>query len=204
MDVAEIRAVADWSSVLSSDEQAAYDALPPKFILGASRFVSYKRLDIVIRAGEVAGLPVVLAGGGPDEALINSLAASAKVDVTVLSRPSTQLLRALYQKALLYVFPPVEDFGIMPVEAMAAGTPVLANRVGGASETVTEGKTGALFDADDEASLLSGLNRALSLDTAGISDHALPFSRDRFQNEIRAWVAEHSAVKAPHPGHTFK
>lgn len=189
VDVAEIRAEADWSSILGADDRAVFDALPSEFILGASRFVTYKRLDLVIKAGEISGIPVVLAGGGPDEARIRALSGAASVSVTIVDRPSTELLRALYQRALLFVFPPVEDFGIMPVEAMAAGTPVLANRVGGASESVIEGETGALFDPLDEATYEPAIRRALSVDRSRIADHTLRYSRQRFQDEIRAWVS---------------
>lgn len=191
VDIAEIRATSDWCSALGPDDRAVLDSLPSEFILGASRFVTYKGLDVVIKAGEVAGIPVVLAGGGPDENRLHSLASAAKVPVTIVGRPSTELLRAMYQRALLYVFPPVEDFGIMPVEAMAAGTPVLANRVGGASESVIEGNTGALFDPLDHTTFSAAIGRALSLERSRISDQTVRFSRQRFQEELRDWVAHH-------------
>lgn len=191
VDVAEIRANTDWSLALGSDDMAILDSLPSEFILGASRFVTYKRLDVVIKSGEVSGIPVVLAGGGPDEHRLRSLAAAARIPVTFVPRPSTELLRALYQRALLYVFPPVEDFGIMPVEAMATGTPVLANHQGGASESVIAGKTGGVFDPLDDKSLASAMGRAMSVDRSAISGYTLRFSKQRFQDEVREWVAHH-------------
>src|SRR5690606_22739556 len=130
--------------VLSEADAAVASALPSAFVLGASRLVPYKRVDAAIIAGEAAGLPAVIAGDGPDRARLAALAARASIPVTFLGRTSDALLRELYRRATVYVFAPIEDFGIMPVEAMAAGTPVIARDIGGAAETVVDGVTGAL------------------------------------------------------------
>lgn len=191
VDVAEIRETADWSTVLTAEERAILEATPQDFVLGASRFIPYKRLDLAIRAGELNSTPVVLAGAGPEEGRLRDMAAKSNVSVSFVINPSNQLLRALYQKAAVFVFPPVEDFGIMPVEAMAAGTPVVANLVGGASESVVEGVTGAHFMPDDDASLLRAVRCAIRLDRTEISQHSLKFSRHRFEQELTAWVDEH-------------
>ena len=136
VDVEQIQSVADWRTRLDDEEAAQLAALPSSFLLGASRFIPYKRLDLVIQAGEAADLPVVLAGKGPERAALEAAAERASVPVHFVHAPSWALLFALYQQALLFVFPAVEDFGIMPVEAMAAGAPVLAQAVGGTSESV--------------------------------------------------------------------
>lgn len=190
VDVQAIRGISDWSNGLGPTEAAVLDALPTDFILGASRFIPYKRLDLVIRAGELTGNPVVIAGAGPEEASIRAVAAAASVPVHIVLGPSDGLLRALYQRALVYIFPPVEDFGIMPVEAMAAGTPVVANMIGGASESVVDGITGALFDPSDEASLASAVQSVEDLRRSDISMYSDRFSKERFQSEIRQWVAD--------------
>ena len=93
----------------------------------------YKNLTRVIEAGEAVGLPVVLAGSGPEEPVLREVAARASTDVTFVPGPSDAMLFSLYQSATAFIFPAVEDFGIMPVEAMACGTPVIAYEVGGAS-----------------------------------------------------------------------
>ncbi|MEW9872763.1 glycosyltransferase [Arthrobacter sp. HS15c] len=190
VDVEEIQAVSNWEAELNADEARKLSHLPAGFLLGASRFIPYKRLDLVIRAGELTGMPVVIAGSGPEEQRLRTLAASAKVDVHFVIRPSTALLRALYQRSSLYIFPAVEDFGIMPVESIACGTAVAANRIGGASESVIDGVTGAHFDVDDEDSLRKSILIALELDRSKIKSYAAPFSKQRFQAEIITWSKE--------------
>ncbi len=129
-----------------------YERLPQDFLLAASRLVPYKRIDEAIRAAALTDLPLVVAGDGPDRARLESVAESEKIPVYFLGRVSDALLFALYQKSLAYIFLGVEDFGIMPVEAMAAGASVVGNSVGGVAETVMDGITGALCDPKDSAS----------------------------------------------------
>lgn len=188
VDVEEIRAVEDWYEHLDSFEQAIAEDLPKNYILGASRFIPYKRLDLVIRAGELTGLPVILAGAGPEEENLREQALRASVEVRFIRSPTDALLRTLYQRAAVYVFPPVEDFGIMPVECMAAGTPVVSNGQGGAGESVVDGVTGAHFEPDDDSSLVQAIELALSLDRSKISETTLRFSRARFDLEIQEWT----------------
>lgn len=188
VDVEAIQAVDRWSDELDAADREQLESLPQGFVLGASRFIPYKRLDLVVRTGEVTGRPVVLAGRGPELKNLQRLAQDAAVPVHILEGPSTSLLRALYERTALYVFPAVEDFGIMPVEAMAAGARVLAQAVGGTAESVVQGETGALvaFAADDE--IRAGVEVALSGSVAQSRERARAFSRARFVEEVRAWV----------------
>nr|WP_279586689.1 glycosyltransferase [Arthrobacter sp. AG258] len=197
VEVTEIRGVADWSACLDDDEKSLLETLPVDFILGASRFIPYKRLDLAIRAGELTRTPVVIAGAGPEEQRLRDLARDACVSVDFVLSPSNNLLRALYQRAAVFVFPPVEDFGIMPVEAIATGTPVVSNLIGGASESVLEGITGAHFQPDDDESLLSAVNRALALDCTSIAKHSERFSREKFEQRLHQWVSTTLAISAP-------
>lgn len=178
----------DWAEGLVGDERAAYDALPAEFVLGASRFIPYKRMDLVIAAGEAAGLPVVLAGNGPELPKLRELAAEASVPITFVLSPSNALLWALYARTSVYVFPAVEDFGIMPVEAMAAGAPVVAPGIGGTSETVVDGVTGAHVDFASTSDLAAALSTAIATDRADRTAHAQSFSRERFAERLREWV----------------
>ncbi len=190
VSVAEITAVPDWTSVLGRADAAALADLPETFLLGASRFVSYKRLDLVIAAGEAAGVPVVLAGRGPERESLERLGAEASVDVRFVDRPSDALLYALYQRCLAFVFPPVEDFGIMPVEAMAAGAPVLVNAVGGATESVVDGVTGSHVSTWQRDELAAAVANVAGIDPDLPRRRAAHFDTSRFQRELREWTGK--------------
>lgn len=190
VDVELIQSVERWADRLDPDERAVLDSLPDGFVLGASRFIPYKRLDLVVRTGELVGRPVVLAGRGPELERLREVARTASVPVHIVENPSGPLLRALYQSTALYVFPAVEDFGIMPVEALAAGAPVLAQAVGGTAESVEQGRSGALVTFDDPAAVVEGADVAMGTARSDRQDRAREFSRARFDERVRAWVGE--------------
>jgi len=190
VEVTEIQRVSDWRDELTSAEATILEALPHDYVLGASRFVSYKRLDLVIKVGEAADLPVVLAGRGPEEASLRAAAEAASVPVHFVDHPSSALLYALYQQAGVFVFPAIEDFGIMPVEAMAAGAAVLAQAVGGTAESVVPGATGALCEFESKDSMRAGVELAASSDPVDRRERARQFSAERFNGEIRDWVQD--------------
>ncbi|WP_244631837.1 glycosyltransferase [Plantibacter sp. CFBP 8804] len=187
--VEHLQSVASWADQLDSADEYVFSTLPKEFILGASRFVDYKRLDVAIRAGELAGLPVVLAGAGPQYAELQAIADRASVPVMFITRPSDELLFALYQAASLLVFAAVEDFGIMPVEAMALGTPVLVVAEGGASESVLALDGGTVIDSLEDASLHPGIHFALGKDMrTAVKAAASTFGSNAFQTRAKAWV----------------
>jgi glycosyltransferase involved in cell wall biosynthesis len=173
---------------LTAEEAAALEALPADFVLGASRFVPYKRLDVAIEAGAAADLPVVLAGDGPDRDRLIDLASRHPGRVSFVTRPSNAMLRALYRRAAVFVFAPIEDFGIMPVEAMAAGTPVVGNSIGGVSETVLDGVTGALLRSTDPAELKRAVDVALRADPAACRRRAQHFDGSTFGARVAQWM----------------
>lgn len=187
VEVSSIQA-ADWADRLTQAESALLDGLPDEFVLGASRFIPYKRLDLVVRSGEAVGLPVVLAGAGPEADRLRAVASSATVEVTFVEAPSNALLRALYQRALVFIFPAIEDFGIMPVEAMAAGTAVVAPSRGGTAETVVPGVSGSTTDFEDAADIRRAVHAAREIPTESVRVHARQFSRERFEEQIKQWV----------------
>jgi len=164
--------------------------LPSDYLLGASRFVPYKRLDLVLAASKATGMPAVIAGHGPEESRLRHLSASVDVPVTFVIRPSDALLYALYQRATAYVFPAIEDFGIMPVEAMAAGTPVIAATEGGAAESVSSVNGGVLVQSFDGDELIESFHKSQRIDRIALAGRVRRFSRRRFNAEVAEWVAE--------------
>lgn len=194
VQVERLTAVEDWREGLTGEELALLESLPAEFLLGASRFVPYKRLDLVIEAGQAAGVPVVLAGGGPIRARLVEQAENASIPVHIVDQPSDGLLYALYQAAAAYVFPAIEDFGIMPVEAMALGTPVVTRSAGGGTETVLDGVSGAHIHEENAAGLAKAVERALECSPQACRDRADDFSVARFQRELRAWLQREHMV----------
>lgn len=180
---------------LSGEEAARMADLPAEYLLGVSRFVAYKRLDRVIDAGAAAGLPVVLAGHGPEEGRLRARAAAARVPVRFVTAPTQAMLAALYRSAVALVFPAIEDFGIMPVEAMAAGTPVVASAAGGTAETVIDGVTGALVHEWSAAELADAVSRAAGVDRAACVVRAGRFDTATFVAAMGDWVATHTASR---------
>lgn len=190
VDVTRIQSINDWSAELSSPDERILGNLPYDFLLGASRFVRYKQLDRVIDLGERAGVPVVIAGSGPDRARLLTRAAVSSVPVSFVDAPSDALLYAIYQRALAYVFPGIEDFGIMPVEAMATGVPVIVGRVGGAAESVVDGLTGVHLDFEDDAAYKDALSTTTTLNREDCMQRAREFSTVAFQSNLRRWMEQ--------------
>ena len=189
VDATAIAAVDAWAERTTPAEQAILAGLPDHgFLMAASRLVPYKRHAAVLELGERLGLPVVIAGAGPERERLAALAADASVPVHLLGRVSDELMRALFQRALAFVFPPVEDFGIIPVEARAAGCPVIVNRVGGGAESVVDGVSGVHYDPDDPAGLRAAVDAAGLIDPDAARRRALEFDTARFLDELRDWV----------------
>lgn len=188
VDVERIQSVERWAERLNDPERLVLEGLPKPFILGASRFVPYKRLDLVISAGVATGLPVVLAGSGPEEARLREQSRQAPVPVHFVPAPSDSMLYALYQAAMALVFPAIEDFGIMPVEAMAAGTPVVVGPAGGARETVVDGASGAVATEATGPALADALRRCEHVSSEECASRARAFDGLVFRHEIREWV----------------
>ncbi|WP_144874289.1 glycosyltransferase [Microbacterium sp. 1.5R] len=172
-------------------DEALLAGLPETFLLGFSRFIPYKRLDLVIEAGIAADVPVVLAGAGSDEARLRSLADDrAPGRVFFVDSPGPELYRALLRRCIALVFPAVEDFGIVPVEAMAAGRPVIAPALGGTAETVVDGRTGALLEHWSRDAMRRAVEVVTGLSADACRAQAARFSGEVFADRIRAWVSD--------------
>lgn len=162
------------------------------YILGFSRWIPYKRLESVIHTAERLGRPAVIAGSGPEQEHLVRVARESNADVTFVRKPTDQELIELYRDAAVLVFPAIEDFGIIPLEAQACGTPVAAFAQGGALDTVLPGVTGELADEYSVSSLAEATNRAISLDlnTLEAKRHLGTFGYPTFRKRVAAWVED--------------
>jgi glycosyltransferase involved in cell wall biosynthesis len=159
------------------------------YLLGVGRWIPYKNLHLVIDVASRLGLPVKIAGRGPDRSRLEAAMRSAKVPVELIESPSDETLRDLYRGAAALVFPTFEDFGIVPVEAQAAGTPVVALKEGGALDTVIDGRSGILTQTLDIDELTSAVERALTLRASDSVASAARFTPGQFQQGILSWAA---------------
>ncbi len=159
------------------------------FFLVVGRLVPYKRADIVVDAFNDLGWPLKIVGTGSELAKLKARAGS---NIQFLGRVSDTELREYYARCRALIFPQVEDFGITPLEAMAAGRPVIAFRAGGALETVLENKTGIFFDEQNAESLKGALASFASreFDGGDIRRHAESFDKEIFKVKIRDFVEE--------------
>jgi glycosyltransferase involved in cell wall biosynthesis len=180
-------------------EQAQQAIREPYFLI-VSALVPYKRLELAIEACAQVGAPLRLVGDGPDRERLERLGGAAgRGAVTFLGRLTDAEIRDEYRRAQAVLLPGEEDFGIVPVEAQACGTPVVALARGGATETVIDGETGVLFDAATGQSLAAALERvaAIRFDADRLRRNAERFSRSRYLAGMRAVIDE--TVAAP-PG----
>lgn len=165
------------------------------FYLTASRLVPYKKVDLIV--GAFARMPdrrLVVVGDGPEADKIKS---KAGPNVELLGYQPAPVLQALMQQARAFVFAAEEDFGIIPVEAQAAGTPVIALGKGGALETVqglgAEHPTGVFFEQQTEDDLMRAVRTFEAhegeFEPERCRDNALRFSAERFREEFSTYVA---------------
>ena len=165
---------------------------PRRGALAVSRFIPYKRLDLAIEACAQAGVPLTIAGAGPQEAQLRAQAQGVHPPVKFEISPSDHRLRELYRSTEALVFAANEDFGIVAVEAQACGAPVVAVDQGGARDTVAAGRTGLLAPRQD-ARLLAEALRAIGdsgIQAAECRRNAERFGTARFEAELLSWVGD--------------
>ena len=166
-----------FSQPAAKSEEAPYD-------LFVGQLIPYKRPDLALEACRRMKRRLIVVGDGPlRESLQREYAAD---DILFTGRAPREKLRELYAGARALLFPGVEDFGIVPVEAQAAGTPVIALGCGGALETVEDGKTGLFFKEQTADSLCAAIEEFESrrFVRAAITEHAKAFSPEKFRSKL--------------------
>lgn len=170
------------------------------YFLMVSRLVSYKRLDVAIRACNDLNVPLKVVGRGPDRVRLENLAGPTIEFLGFLSE--TESVRAMAScKAL--ILPGEEDFGITTVEVNLLGRPVIAFRGGGALETITEGVNGIFFEEQNEGSLMKAIQQ---FDTCQWEPHriqlvATQFERSVFEDSFRDFISKALAQRVRVPEH---
>ncbi|MFD4432349.1 glycosyltransferase [Nocardia sp. NPDC058497] len=169
------------------------DVAREDFFLCAGRLVPYKRADLAIRAAQRAGVRLVVLGEGRFRAQLEAIAGP---ETTFLGATSAEQLQDMYRRCQALLMPGIEDFGIVPVEAMACGAPVLAVGSGGALDTVRPGVTGEYVPAGSDDDVVAALAAAMTdfrsatYDPAKIRDHAGTFAPEVFRARMAAVVSD--------------
>ncbi len=158
------------------------------YFIAASRLLPYKRIDLAIRAASLAGVELLIAGTGPAEQSLRRRAQGTTT--TLLGYVSDARLNELMGNARAAILPGEEDFGLVPLEAAAAGRPTIAYRGGGALETVVEGETGTFFDEPTAESLAASMHafEGRRFDAHRLRAHAEKFSPTNFIDRLRGIV----------------
>jgi glycosyltransferase involved in cell wall biosynthesis len=161
------------------------------FYFTASRMVPYKRIDLIVEAfSRMPGRRLIVLGDGPEMAKVRR---KAGPNVQLLGYQGDDVMRDHLQRARAFVFAAEEDFGIVPVEAQACGTPVIAYGKGGVRETVVAGETGMFFGEQTVEAVCRAVEefeaKADGFDTAQVRANAERFSPARFRAEFAEFVA---------------
>ena len=172
-----------------ADEAGSYDLI-------VSALAPYKRLELALEAYRGTGWPLRIVGTGPEAARLRGL---APPEATFLGHVDDETLRALYRGCRAVVMPGVEDFGIVPLEAMACGRPAVVFGEGGGPESVDVGLTGLVFEEPTAASLRNSLATLVSarFDRLASRARAEAQSREAFESRMRAFVKRAQADAVP-------
>lgn len=174
-----------------------YLATEPKdYFLMVGRLIAYKRHDIAIQAFNALGLPLKIIGRGPELERLKKIAGPT---IEFLGRVPEEELPKYYAECRAFIFPQEEDFGIVAIEAMASGKPLIAYRGGDIVEHMEEGKMGEYFDEQTKESLIEAMKRFQEgeYEAEYIRAKALPFDKERFKATIKDYLekalAEHQS-----------
>jgi glycosyltransferase involved in cell wall biosynthesis len=165
------------------------DGAPGPYLLVVSALVPYKRVEVALEAASRLGVPLKVVGTGPDRRRLEGLAGP---DVEFLGGVDDETLRRLYRGARAVLMPGEEDFGIVPVEAMACGRPVVAYARGGARETVVPGRSGLLVESSTAEAFADAIETLARqpIPPADVRQAAERFSVARFEAGFAAALTE--------------
>lgn len=174
-------------NLMDSHDKGNSTARAGNYFLVVSRLVRYKRVDLAIKACNELGVPLKIVGVGSD---LNFLKSIAGPTIEFLGAVSDKELVRLYKGARALLFPGFEDFGIVMVESMGFGNPVIAYNKGGARDIVEHNKSGIFFPEQTVQSLISGIKKAESINFAieDLQKRASFFSQDIFKAKITEFV----------------
>lgn len=156
--------------------------------LMVTAFAPNKRVDLAIEAFNQSGLPLRIIGGGSD-AEISGLKSIAKSNVNFLGQISREAVLKEYSNAKALIFPGVEDFGIVPLESLASGTPVIAYKVGGVLDTLNE-QSAVFFESPTAEALLDAVEKfkKCKFDRPQLQVFANQFSKENFQQKVKVFI----------------
>ncbi len=159
------------------------------YFLAVGRLIPYKKFDLIVETFNELGLPLKIAGTGIME---DQLKKKANRNIEFLGFVPDEQLKKLYSECEALIFPQLEDFGIIPLEAMASGRPVIAFEKGGALETVVEKETGTFFKKQDPTHLKGAVEKFLKdkkkFDPKKIREHALKFDEESFEKSLSKYL----------------
>jgi len=175
---------------IRTDLFSVSDYPPEDYFLMVGRFLPYKMFDMAIDAFNRLGLPLKIVGDGPEK---KRLQKKAKDNIEFVGLVSDQKLKEYYSRCRAFIFPQEDDFGIVAVEAMASGRPVIAFRGGGALEYVQPNRTGIFFDQQTSESLAEAVSNFKSgnFDPLIIRAEAMKFDQENFKNKIKEIIDDY-------------
>jgi glycosyltransferase involved in cell wall biosynthesis len=162
------------------------------FYITAGRMVEYKKIDIIVKTfSKLKDKKLIVIGDGPNFKKIKKLSSS---NVELLGRVDFETLKNYLKKAKAFIYMADEDFGILPVEAQACGTPVIAYRKGGVLESVIENKTGLFFDYQNEESLINAILKFEKIEDKfepyEIRKNSEKFSKEEFRKKFSEFIKQ--------------
>ncbi|MFV0422068.1 glycosyltransferase [Oleidesulfovibrio sp.] len=172
-------------------QQFSHSSPRDDFYLYAGELAPYKRPDLAVQAFNSLGKRLVVIGGGSMEAKLRELAGPT---VEIMGRQPDSVLIDHYARCKALIFPGAEDFGIIPLEAMASGAPVLAYAKGGALETVTDGQSGLFFTQQSMQSIIATVrqfeSQGVALTPEGLAEHAAKWDAPHFRTRMQQLIDE--------------